>query len=70
MEVVRMNVHPRSDNLKLALEYPDWEILDTCLRTLTVALIRKDRRGEARRMRKMAAEVSDILSELRKEGHV
>jgi hypothetical protein len=65
-----MIIHPRSDNLKMALSYSEWEVIDSCLRTIAAVLVKKGRRDATRQMLLVTTDVSDILIELRREGHI
>lgn len=60
----------RSTNLKLGLEYTDWELIENCLITVAKGLAYKDKRDEARAVSRLARNVGEITSALRAEGHV
>ncbi len=65
-----MQAHSRSDNLKLALDYQDWELLGACARTLTKGLHVKGMQKQASETDRIGLMVDDILSAMRAEGHV
>lgn len=65
-----MQAHSRSDNLKLGLEYKDWELLGACARTMTKGLKHKNLTDQARETDRISLQVDDILAALRAEGHV
>jgi hypothetical protein len=63
-------LHPQSDNLKLALSYQEWEMLGSVCRTITKGLRAKGQRETARVTDRLTLYIEDILAAQRGEGHV
>jgi hypothetical protein len=63
-------VHSRSTNLKLALTYPEWELLSNVCRTITRGLKAKGQTEAARQTNRLTGLIDDILAAQRAEGDV
>jgi hypothetical protein len=63
-------IHSRSDRLKLALTYDEWDLIAAATRTVTKGLKAKGAKELAQKTDRLTLYIEDLLAAIRSEGHV